>query len=186
MYTCANGVPAAGRFICNNCLKLNHELRDPPNRSPGTSNEFRRAKPQQSPRPWSTIPGCAELPWIAAQTTLGWWKSRAPLEAQREEILRNYPWTKSLLSIGLRMAREPVRGSRGRWPTLSFTGHESTDCPQSADAESPPHYRRYPSGARIDSTVASSRILDDPDHIKISSIYHRKRRVIVGIRVEAR
>jgi ferredoxin-NADP reductase/Fe-S-cluster-containing hydrogenase component 2 len=37
--------------------------------------------------------------------------SRPGLHLQREEILRNYPWTKSLLSIVVRMAREPVRGA---------------------------------------------------------------------------
>src|SRR5262245_4769246 len=35
---------------------------------------------------------------------------RPGLALQRDEILRNYPWTKSLLSIVVRMAREPVRG----------------------------------------------------------------------------
>ena len=40
--------------------------------------------------------------------------ARPGLDPQREEILRNYPWTKSLLSIVLRMAREPVRGRRVR------------------------------------------------------------------------
>ena len=36
--------------------------------------------------------------------------ARPGLDAQRDEILRNYPWTKSLLSFVVRMAREPVRG----------------------------------------------------------------------------
>ena len=36
--------------------------------------------------------------------------SRAGLDQQREEILRHYPWTKTLLSFVVRMAREPVRG----------------------------------------------------------------------------
>jgi hypothetical protein len=36
---------------------------------------------------------------------------RPALEPQRNEILRNYPWTKSLLSLVVRMAREPVRGA---------------------------------------------------------------------------
>ncbi len=36
---------------------------------------------------------------------------RAELEPQRAEILRHYPWTRSLLSIVVRMAREPVRGT---------------------------------------------------------------------------
>ena len=35
--------------------------------------------------------------------------ARPALDPQREEILRNYPWTRSLLSFVLRMAREPVR-----------------------------------------------------------------------------
>jgi Fe-S-cluster-containing hydrogenase component 2 len=33
------------------------------------------------------------------------------LDLQRDEILKNYPWTKSLLSIVVRMCREPVRGA---------------------------------------------------------------------------
>ena len=34
--------------------------------------------------------------------------ARPALEPQRNEILRNYPWTKSLLSLVVRMAREMV------------------------------------------------------------------------------
>ena len=45
---------------------------------------------------------------------------RAGLQSQREEILRNYPWTKSLLSILLRMAREPVRGAPRSVANLEF------------------------------------------------------------------
>ena len=37
--------------------------------------------------------------------------SRPGLDPQRDEIRRHYPWTKSLLSIVVRMAREPVRGA---------------------------------------------------------------------------
>jgi hypothetical protein len=37
--------------------------------------------------------------------------SRPGLALQREEIFRNYPWTNSLLSIVVRMAREPLRGA---------------------------------------------------------------------------
>lgn len=37
--------------------------------------------------------------------------SRPGLDLQRDEILKNYPWTKSLLSIVVRMCREPVRGA---------------------------------------------------------------------------
>ncbi len=47
--------------------------------------------------------------------------ARPGLDPQREEILRNYPWTKSLLSLVLRMAREPLRGRPGRWPTSNST-----------------------------------------------------------------
>ena len=36
---------------------------------------------------------------------------RSAIEPQRAEILRNYPWTKSLLSFVVRMAREPIRGA---------------------------------------------------------------------------
>ncbi|HET7438729.1 MAG TPA: 2Fe-2S iron-sulfur cluster-binding protein [Nitrospira sp.] len=52
--------------------------------------------------------------------------TRSALDPQREEILRNYPWTKSLLSIVLRMAREPVRGAPRSVANLEFhrAGHE--------------------------------------------------------------
>jgi len=46
--------------------------------------------------------------------------TRPALEPQREEILRNYPWTKSLVSIVLRMAREPVRGAPRSVANLEF------------------------------------------------------------------
>ena len=51
---------------------------------------------------------------------------RPGLEPQRQEILRNYPWTKSLLSIVLRMAREPVRGAPRSVANLEFhrAGHK--------------------------------------------------------------
>jgi len=50
---------------------------------------------------------------------------RPGLEPQRQEILRNYPWTKSLLSMVLRMAREPVRGAPRSAANLEFhrAGH---------------------------------------------------------------
>ena len=46
--------------------------------------------------------------------------TRPALEPQREEILRNYPWTKSLVSIVLRMTREPVRGAPRSVANLEF------------------------------------------------------------------
>src|SRR5215471_7586093 len=46
--------------------------------------------------------------------------TRAGLDPQREEILRNYPWTKSLLSLVVRMAREPVRGAPRSVANLEF------------------------------------------------------------------
>src|SRR5438477_5283334 len=51
---------------------------------------------------------------------------RAALDPQRGEILRNYPWTKSLLSFVVRMAREPVRGAPRSVANLEFhrAGHE--------------------------------------------------------------
>src|SRR6266511_2941316 len=45
---------------------------------------------------------------------------RAALEPQRSEILRNYPWTKSLLSFVVRMVREPVRGAPRSVANLEF------------------------------------------------------------------
>src|SRR5215831_18023244 len=52
--------------------------------------------------------------------------ARPALDAQRDEILRNYPWTKSLLSFVVRMAREPVRGAPRSVANLEFhrAGHE--------------------------------------------------------------
>ena len=51
--------------------------------------------------------------------------ARPGLAAQRDEILRNYPWTRSLLSFVLRMAREPVRGPPRSVANLEFhrAGH---------------------------------------------------------------
>lgn len=46
--------------------------------------------------------------------------ARPGLDSQREEILRNYPWTRSLLSFVVRMAREPVRGAPRSVANLEF------------------------------------------------------------------
>jgi len=46
--------------------------------------------------------------------------ARAGLDSQRSEILRNYPWTRSLLSFVVRMAREPVRGAPRSVANLEF------------------------------------------------------------------
>jgi len=50
---------------------------------------------------------------------------RPGLDPQRDEILRNYSWTRSLLSVVLRMAREPVRGAPRSVANLEFhrAGH---------------------------------------------------------------
>jgi ferredoxin-NADP reductase/Fe-S-cluster-containing hydrogenase component 2 len=55
--------------------------------------------------------------------------ARPGLDPQREEILRNYPWTKCLLTFVLRMAREPVRGAPRSVANLEFhrAGHEVND-----------------------------------------------------------
>jgi ferredoxin-NADP reductase/Fe-S-cluster-containing hydrogenase component 2 len=52
--------------------------------------------------------------------------ARPGLDPQREELLRNYPWTKTLLSYVVRMAREPVRGAPRSVANLEFhrAGHE--------------------------------------------------------------
>jgi ferredoxin-NADP reductase/Fe-S-cluster-containing hydrogenase component 2 len=52
--------------------------------------------------------------------------ARPGLDPQRDEILRNYPWTTSLLSFVLRMAREPVRGAPRSVANLEFhrAGHQ--------------------------------------------------------------
>src|SRR6476469_7817548 len=51
---------------------------------------------------------------------------RPALEPQRQEILKNYPWTRSLLSFVVRMAREPVRGAPRSVANLEFhhAGHK--------------------------------------------------------------
>src|SRR5262252_6390622 len=46
--------------------------------------------------------------------------TRPALDHQSDEIFRNYPWTKSLLSIVVRMAREPVRGAPRSVANLEF------------------------------------------------------------------
>src|SRR5262245_42202963 len=55
--------------------------------------------------------------------------ARPGLDSQRDEILRNYPWTRSLLSFVVRMAREPVRGAPRSVANLEFhrAGEEVTD-----------------------------------------------------------
>src|SRR5262249_17424478 len=45
---------------------------------------------------------------------------RPAIEPQRAEILRNYPWTKSLLSFVVKMAREPIRGAPRSVANLEF------------------------------------------------------------------
>ena len=54
---------------------------------------------------------------------------RPALEPQRDEILRNYPWTRTLVSFITRMAREPVRGAPRSVANLEFhrAGHELTE-----------------------------------------------------------
>ena len=55
--------------------------------------------------------------------------ARRALDPQRDEILRNYPWTKTLLSYVVRMAREPVRGAPRSVANLEFhrAGHETDE-----------------------------------------------------------
>ena len=55
--------------------------------------------------------------------------TRPGLDPQRDEILRNYPWTRTLLSFVVRMAREPMRGPPRSVANLEFhrAGHEVDD-----------------------------------------------------------
>src|SRR5262245_56798660 len=46
--------------------------------------------------------------------------ARPGLDSQRDEILRNYQWTRSLLSLAVRMAREPVRSAPRSVANLEF------------------------------------------------------------------
>ena len=52
--------------------------------------------------------------------------ARPGLDPQRDEIPRNYPWTKSLLSFVVRMAREPCAARPRSVANLEFhrAGHE--------------------------------------------------------------
>ncbi|MCJ2029434.1 2Fe-2S iron-sulfur cluster-binding protein [Methylobacterium sp. J-043] len=52
---------------------------------------------------------------------------RAELEPQHDEILRHYPWTRSLLSIVVKMAQAPVRGTPRSVANLEFhrAGHDT-------------------------------------------------------------
>ncbi|MGE3529843.1 MAG: 4Fe-4S binding protein, partial [Methyloceanibacter sp.] len=52
--------------------------------------------------------------------------ARSGLDPQRDELLRNYPWTKTVLSFVVRMAREPLRGAPRSVANLEFhrAGHE--------------------------------------------------------------
>lgn len=54
---------------------------------------------------------------------------RPGLDPQRDEILKNYPWTKSLIAVVARMAREPLRGPPRSVANLEFhrTGHHLDD-----------------------------------------------------------
>src|SRR5215471_20407067 len=63
--------------------------------------------------------------------------ARPGLDSQRDDILRNYPWTKSLLSFVVRMAREPVRGAPRSVANLEFhrVGEEVTDISAAIVAE---------------------------------------------------
>ena len=51
---------------------------------------------------------------------------RPGVDPQRDEILRNYPWTRTLLSYVVRMAREPLRGAPRSVANLEFhrAGHK--------------------------------------------------------------
>lgn len=54
---------------------------------------------------------------------------RPGLDPQREELLRNYPWTKTLVSFVARMARGPLQGPPRSVANLEFhrAGHEIDD-----------------------------------------------------------
>src|SRR5215813_1005882 len=76
------------------------------------ANQGQRA--ESTPEPYPTLEGA----WLRRLALDGGAAdaglvdiTRPALDAQRDEILRNYPWTKSLLSFVVRMAREPVRGA---------------------------------------------------------------------------
>ena len=55
--------------------------------------------------------------------------ARPALAPQRDEIVRHYPWTRTLISFVTRMAREPVRGAPRSVANLEFhrAGHEVTE-----------------------------------------------------------
>src|SRR4029079_12542165 len=53
--------------------------------------------------------------------------SRPGLDPQRDELLRSFPWTKTLVLFSVRRAREPVRGAPRSVANLEFhrAGHET-------------------------------------------------------------
>ncbi|BAF87279.1 4Fe-4S binding domain protein [Azorhizobium caulinodans ORS 571] len=54
---------------------------------------------------------------------------RTELDPQRDEILKNYPWTRTLLSFVVKMVREPVRGTPRSVSNLEFhrAGYETNE-----------------------------------------------------------
>jgi ferredoxin-NADP reductase/Fe-S-cluster-containing hydrogenase component 2 len=85
------------------------------------------ARSQGRPQPTIDAAGLRQLALDCGAADVGLVEIARPgLDPQRDELLRNYPWTKTLLSFVVRMAREPLRGAPRSVANLEFhrAGHE--------------------------------------------------------------
>jgi ferredoxin-NADP reductase/Fe-S-cluster-containing hydrogenase component 2 len=85
------------------------------------------ARPETRPAPAIDAAGLRQLALDCGAEDSGLVEiDRPSLDPQRDEILRNYPWTRTLLSFVVRMAREPLRGAPRSVANLEFhrAGHE--------------------------------------------------------------
>lgn len=88
------------------------------------------AQPETRPAPAIDAAGLRQLALDCGAEDSGLVEIARPgLDPQRDEILRNYPWTRTLLSFVVRMAREPVRGAPRSVANLEFhrAGHETNE-----------------------------------------------------------
>jgi len=94
-----------------------------------TVKRFARSPLSESPQPIDAA-GFRQLALDCGAHDVGLVEiARPALDTQRDEIFRNYPWTKTLLSFVVRMAREPLRGPPRSVANLEFhrAGHEVDD-----------------------------------------------------------
>jgi hypothetical protein len=105
--------------------------------------------------------------------------ARPALDPQREEILRNYPWTKSLLSFVLRMAREPVRGAPRSVANLELhrAGHQVNDDLRHDPCPFLCIISRYAVHLRVLHRLHWRFLRDEPRSIVPGADWHRRTRV---------